>query len=896
MSKLSSKRKKMSECTHSSGKRSTLEQDHNRPKLRARRQLLKNNFDSDDEIQNESKDTPQMRALKEKMLQRKFKGNATKRTKIIRNPEIKDSPKHENESVNIKIRNEKTMTPQMRLLQAKIQARKSLAVPITKRQSNLTLRVIDNNSRKILTCERRAKSISRAPLSSESSDESTVINNQRIQVSSREPAVKRSKSHAINDKLKQIRTAEAPPGVSSNRVIIGSDETTTQLELNIKNSSSDAELTSTRPLASLLVEEPLKNIRANQTDNQHQKASCSTDLSTEDVTKKMDDFFNQSKSCEESTPNIYNNAEERLRSLRNKLESESQAVMEKRRLEFTNEPDTTLESFINTAHTYYEEMEWEPVVEDRIFHEIQTVRAQLNYNATEKAPMDEVAGNILSLSECDGEINDRRALYIVIDTNVFLTNLEIVEKARDTIFKRYGRPIVVIPWTTIRELDFIKDDKTNIRPESLKAKARRAIRFLNQHFSAKHPRVLGQTPHDVALNKCKFSIECPDDEILQACLQIRISKNTVVLLSYDRNLCNKAMIHDIMTLGRDDNFEKIDLITEFDSKNESNSVINLKNTGKNTEELESLLTKELAISEELYEEITSVLTSFLTIIVAKEMENLFGDNWERYTITKPPWRTVDVLKCALKHWIAAVSDSFVRRAESILKKLHEITKKSERNRSLNDVGYIIQLCFDLVQCLRGDKHPNILTKFTVAIDKLRKKHQESFKKIQEYELNDEVGSSISEEEQEVRATAAFCCFKNIYDIARDVCGIVSYSMKISCPFSYNKDNRILRINDIKNRRPEVTANVNRLLSILITALEDIQDLSINHPYIIALYNALKTLHDSLLPYTGKELEDTLSPSDIYFCLKRKEESLKIGVRQLQELSTHFCRMATFQAT
>lgn len=886
----------MSECTHSSGIKSTLEQDHYRPKLRARRQLLKNNSDCDDEIQKESKDTPQMRALKEKMLQRKLKGNATKRTKIIRNPEIKDAPRHENESANIKIRNEKTMTPQMRLFQAKIQARKSLAVPITKRQSNLTLKVIDNNSRKMLTRERRAKSIGRAPVSSESSDESLVINDQGLQVSSREPAVKRSKSHAINEKLKQIRTAEAPPGVSNKRVIIGSDETTTQLELNIKNSSSDAEITSTRTLASLLVEEPLKNICANQTDNQHRKASCSTNLSTEDATKKMDDFFNQSKSCEESTPNIYNNAEERLRSLRNKLENESQAVMEKRRLEFTNELDTTLESYINTANTYYEEMEWEPVVEDRIFHEIQTVRAQLNYNATEKAPMNEVAGNILSLSESNGEMNDGRALYIVIDTNVFLTNLEIVEKARDIIFKRYGRPILVIPWTTIRELDFIKDDKTNIRPESLKAKARRGIRFLNQHFSAKHPRVLGQTPHDVALNKCKFSIECPDDEILQTCLQIRVSKNTVVLLSYDRNLCNKAMIHDIMAFGRDDNFEKIDLITEFDSKNESNTVISLKNTGKDSEELESLLTKELVISEELYEEITSVLTSFLTIIVAKEMENLFGDNWERYTITKPPWRTVDVLKCALKHWIAAVSDSFVRRAESILKKLHEITKKSECNRRLNDVGHIIQLCFDLVQCLRGDKHPNILIKFTIAIDKLRKKYQESFKKIQEYELNDEVGSSISEEEQESRATAAFCCFKNIYDIARDLCGIVSHSMKISCPFSYNKDNRILRTNDIENRRSEVTANVNRLLSILITALEDIQDLSINHRYIVALYNALKTLYDSLLPYADKEMADMLSPSDIYFCLKRKEESLKIGVKQLQELSTHFCRMATFQAT
>ena len=53
------------------------------------------------------------------------------------------------------------------------------------------------------------------------------------------------------------------------------------------------------------------------------------------------------------------------------------------------------------------------------------------------------------------------------------------------------------------------------------------------------------------------------------------------------------------------------------------------------------------------------------------MKNLYGEPWERYTIVRPPWSTKDVLKCAVKHWMAAVSESFTRRAEPILKELSE---------------------------------------------------------------------------------------------------------------------------------------------------------------------------------------------------------------------------------
>lgn len=61
------------------------------------------------------------------------------------------------------------------------------------------------------------------------------------------------------------------------------------------------------------------------------------------------------------------------------------------------------------------------------------------------------------------------------------------------------------------------------------------------------------------------------------------------------------------------------------------------------------------------------------------MHTLYGDSWEKYVIIKPPWTTVTVLQCAVKHWIAAISESFERKAEIILKELLQIFKNTSGN-------------------------------------------------------------------------------------------------------------------------------------------------------------------------------------------------------------------------
>lgn len=59
------------------------------------------------------------------------------------------------------------------------------------------------------------------------------------------------------------------------------------------------------------------------------------------------------------------------------------------------------------------------------------------------------------------------------------------------------------------------------------------------------------------------------------------------------------------------------------------------------------------------------------------------------------------------------------------------------------------------------------------------------------------------------------------------------------------------------------------------------------------YQTLFTLQQNLitfLPDTEKMTFD-VTPLDIYYCVKLKEEILKTGLRQLQELTSHFCALS-----
>jgi len=64
--------------------------------------------------------------------------------------------------------------------------------------------------------------------------------------------------------------------------------------------------------------------------------------------------------------------------------------------------------------------------------------------------------------------------------------------------------------------------------------------------------------------------------------------------------------------------------------------------------------------------------------------------------------------------------------------------------------------------------------------------------------------------------------------------------------------------------------------------------SIKHQTLLSLQQNLNTF----LPDIERTTFD-VTPLDVYCCVKFKEEALKTGLRQLQELTSHFCALATY---
>jgi hypothetical protein len=48
------------------------------------------------------------------------------------------------------------------------------------------------------------------------------------------------------------------------------------------------------------------------------------------------------------------------------------------------------------------------------------------------------------------DTGEKYALYIIVDTNVFLSNLSLIEEIRDSYSDIFGRPFIVIPWTVLQ--------------------------------------------------------------------------------------------------------------------------------------------------------------------------------------------------------------------------------------------------------------------------------------------------------------------------------------------------------------------------------------------------------------------------------------------------------------
>ncbi|KAF9439361.1 RNA endoribonuclease [Entomortierella beljakovae] len=153
---------------------------------------------------------------------------------------------------------------------------------------------------------------------------------------------------------------------------------------------------------------------------------------------------------------------------------------------------------------------------------------------------------------------------VVFDTNVLISHLNFMK----SFIQMYGKKdtdsstnattfkgdniIFVIPWIVVQELDGLKSGGGRGGEVDLRFKAQRAIQYIQSELLRPEEtrRLRGQKlSENLEVHKTN------DDKILDCCLYFRKlypkESTKVTMFSNDRNLCVKALIHDIKTISRD---------------------------------------------------------------------------------------------------------------------------------------------------------------------------------------------------------------------------------------------------------------------------------------------------------------------------------------------------------
>ncbi|XP_077862737.1 transcriptional protein SWT1-like [Saccoglossus kowalevskii] len=270
-----------------------------------------------------------------------------------------------------------------------------------------------------------------------------------------------------------------------------------------------------------------------------------------------------------------------------------------------------------------------------------------------------------STTTCSSSI-EQNMLYVVLDTNVLINHLKFLEEFKDQDIKGCGRPVLVIPWVVMQELDSLKDSK-NIRHDTdynINRKARAAVKFLHLCFESRHPRVKGQSMTEGSTKLPTVNIESNDDRVLQCCILYQQKVDAeVILFTNDKNLCNKAISSDVQAFTKESLLKGIrelfgvDIVSPVRIKKSNTNANQSKTSTQDTKsaKLNTAQTKEQKLKEfadDILCKLKARLREALSVVLETEMKNAFGDIWLSIVLIKPPWTMKDLIDCYNKHWIA----------------------------------------------------------------------------------------------------------------------------------------------------------------------------------------------------------------------------------------------------
>ncbi|CAF0858780.1 unnamed protein product [Brachionus calyciflorus] len=261
----------------------------------------------------------------------------------------------------------------------------------------------------------------------------------------------------------------------------------------------------------------------------------------------------------------------------------------------------------------------------------------LNYNMT---LIPNLIKNNLNQTEID--------LLIVLDTNIFISNLDHLKKMSQ---KYTDRVLFSIPWVVVQELDNLKSKKSIDKSVLINQKAQESIKFINSILSLSN--FLFETFNQY--QDVTDGLEClnNDDRILKCAIRLRqeYSKSRVILASNDINLINKSIICQIEAF----NFKHLrTCLTHLkdEIKKPLNISLNENELLPNCDLFSDILMKNLAqsLTEIIETRLKNVILKSLSYFFEYEMKKVYDDLWMDLLLHKPPWTLVTLIPKCLMHY------------------------------------------------------------------------------------------------------------------------------------------------------------------------------------------------------------------------------------------------------
>ena len=329
-----------------------------------------------------------------------------------------------------------------------------------------------------------------------------------------------------------------------------------------------------------------------------------------------------------------------------------------------------------------EGMEWESVDREEILRETNKAR-----QLCRDIQVDDFMEEEHAEGEQQQEGRETGRDLVVVDTNVFISSLDVLTQLRDDTLVR-----VVVPWMVVRELDSLKAGAGGTA-----VRARAAVRWLNAALKADpaRQRIMAQTAAECGRATAILQQEqrelSPDDRILATCLAL--TGHNSFLLTNDVNLANKALIHGVKC---GDTEEIIHLINGNCVGQEA------RGTGDPEEE---------RICAELTAEARGVATELLGECVRKEFEHAYGNLWHKIVSikpkdTRPYWSLDNIFTLFSKHHIAVFGLSFPRNGRDLKSQMQSLKEKLgvKSKPKLRQVKLIISDMKSLFEMMKGKEH------------------------------------------------------------------------------------------------------------------------------------------------------------------------------------------------